>query len=201
MSTKQPLLAKANEVTVDRLNSSQHALKNLEESVSSASSIVGGIKDISEQTNLLALNAAIEAARAGEHGRGFAVVASEVRTLSSRTQQSLEEITQIFASLTNATGKLKSNLQLIETSSTEQISLTHALGQSAQDVLEKSQQSTHLANKATGYAAEQKVGMTNLNNAVSKIREQANESEAFMSRVTDNIKQKIQDITTTLGIR
>lgn len=193
-------LAKANEITVDRLNSSQHALKNLENSVLNASTIVGGIKDISEQTNLLALNAAIEAARAGEHGRGFAVVASEVRSLSNRTQQSLEEITQIFASLTKATGKLKSNLQLIEKSSTEQISLTQALGQSAQDVLEKSQQSTHLANKATGYAAEQKAGMSNLNNAVSNIREQANESEAFMSRVTDNIKQKIQDITTTLGI-
>ncbi|RBO86386.1 methyl-accepting chemotaxis protein [Marinomonas aquiplantarum] len=194
-------LAQANQTTVERLDSSRNALNNLENSVSSASSIVGGIKDISEQTNLLALNAAIEAARAGEHGRGFAVVASEVRTLSSRTQQSLEEITDIFASLNSATGKLKKNIELIEHASHEQISLTQALGQSAQDVLDKSQQSTHLAKKASGYAAEQKTGMNRLNEAVVQIREQANESEAFMSRVTDNIKQKIQDITTTLGIR
>lgn len=194
-------LTQANQTTVERLNSSRNALNNLENSVSSASSIVGGIKDISEQTNLLALNAAIEAARAGEHGRGFAVVASEVRTLSSRTQQSLEEITDIFASLNSATGKLKKNIELIEHASHEQISLTQALGQSAQDVLDKSQQSTHLAKKASGYAAEQKTGMNRLNEAVVQIREQANESEAFMSRVTDNIKQKIQDITTTLGIR
>lgn len=194
-------LAQANQTTVERLESSRSALNNLDKSVSSASSIVGGIKDISEQTNLLALNAAIEAARAGEHGRGFAVVASEVRTLSSRTQQSLEEITDIFASLNSATGKLKKNIELIEHASQEQITLTQALGQSAQDVLEKSQQSTHLAKKASGYAAEQKTGMNRLNEAVVQIREQANESEAFMSRVTDNIKQKIQDITTTLGIR
>ncbi|WP_394183975.1 methyl-accepting chemotaxis protein [Marinomonas posidonica] len=194
-------LTQANQTTVERLNSSRNALNNLENSVSSASSIVGGIKDISEQTNLLALNAAIEAARAGEHGRGFAVVASEVRTLSSRTQQSLEEITDIFSSLHTATGKLKKNIELIEHASHEQISLTQALGQSAQDVLDKSQQSTHLAKKASGYAAEQKTGMNRLNEAVVQIREQANESEAFMSRVTDNIKQKIQDITTTLGIR
>jgi methyl-accepting chemotaxis protein len=193
-------LAIANQTTVERLNNSKSALVNLETSVSSASSIVNAIRDISEQTNLLALNAAIEAARAGEHGRGFAVVASEVRTLSSRTQQSLEEITEIFSLLTSATGQLTKNLELIESASTEQISLTQALGQSAQDVLEKSKQSTHLAKKATGYAAEQKLGMSKLNTAVVKVREQANESEAFMANVTNNIKQKIQDITTTLGI-
>ncbi|TYL49520.1 methyl-accepting chemotaxis protein [Marinomonas sp. IMCC 4694] len=191
----------ANQTTIDRLIHSQSALLNLESSVSSASSIVGGIKDISEQTNLLALNAAIEAARAGEHGRGFAVVASEVRNLSSRTQQSLEEITHIFSRLTSATGQLKQNLTLIENASTEQISLTRALGESAQDILEKSKQSSHLAQKATGYAAEQKMGMNQLNQTVVKVKQQANESEAFMTSVTHTIQQKIQDITTTLGIK
>lgn len=193
-------LASANQITVERLNSSKSALLNLESSVLSAASIVSGIKDISEQTNLLALNAAIEAARAGEHGRGFAVVASEVRSLSSHTQLSLEEMTDIFSRLTSDTSKLKANLDLIEKASTEQVSLTSALGQSAQDILEKSTQSSHLAKKATGYAAEQKVGMGNLNAAVVKVREQANESEAFMANVTDSIKQKIQDISSTLGI-
>lgn len=193
-------LASANQITVERLNSSKSALLNLESSVLSAASIVSGIKDISEQTNLLALNAAIEAARAGEHGRGFAVVASEVRSLSSHTQLSLEEMTDIFSRLTSDTSKLKANLDLIEKASTEQVSLTSALGQSAQDILEKSTQSSHLAKKATGYAAEQKVGMGNLNAAVAKVREQANESEAFMANVTDSIKQKIQDISSTLGI-
>jgi methyl-accepting chemotaxis protein len=193
-------LSLANQTTVERLNSSKNTLIDLEASVSNASSIVGGIRDISEQTNLLALNAAIEAARAGEHGRGFAVVASEVRTLSSSTQDSLEKITEIFSLLTTATSKLKKNIDLIENASIEQISLTQTLGTSAQDVLEKSKQSTHLAKKATGYAAEQKQGMNDLNTAVVKIRKQANESEVFMAKMTDNIKDKIQDITTTLGI-
>jgi len=193
-------LAKANQATVERLSSSKKSLSSLETSVSSANSIVSGIRDISEQTNLLALNAAIEAARAGEHGRGFAVVASEVRSLSSRTQQSLEEITGIFNGLTTATSKLRSNLDLIEHASIEQKNLTQALGQSAQEVLDKSERSSYLAQKATGYAAEQKQGMNGLNTAVEKVRKQANESEQFMQKVASNIKHKIQDITTTLGI-
>jgi methyl-accepting chemotaxis protein len=75
------------------------AMKHLQKNVDDVKAITSTILDISSQTNLLALNASIESARAGEAGRGFAVVADEIRTLSERTRQETENISQILSAL------------------------------------------------------------------------------------------------------
>ena len=75
------------------------AMKHLQQNVDNVKAITNTILDISSQTNLLALNASIESARAGEAGRGFAVVADEIRTLSERTRQETENISQILSAL------------------------------------------------------------------------------------------------------
>ncbi|WP_042151823.1 MULTISPECIES: methyl-accepting chemotaxis protein [unclassified Pseudoalteromonas] len=89
---------KIDKLSEDVLSTASSA-DGLKVEISKVNDMMNEINGIAEQTNLLALNAAIEAARAGEQGRGFAVVADEVRSLSTRTQKSSEEIQSSISSM------------------------------------------------------------------------------------------------------
>ncbi|MGK9418969.1 methyl-accepting chemotaxis protein [Pseudomonas cedrina] len=101
---------------------------------------------IAAQTNLLALNAAIEAARAGEAGRGFAVVADAVRSLSSKSSETGQQMSAKVDIINNAITQL---VQAASSSADQDSHSVAASEQSIQSVLERFQNITgHLADSA-----------------------------------------------------
>ena len=91
MKRMQEVLS-SNESSVDSINQITDQTKACTEAAQSIQSATEAIAAIASQTNLLALNASIEAARAGEAGRGFAVVAENIRTLAEQSNQSAQDI-------------------------------------------------------------------------------------------------------------
>lgn len=69
----------------------QSIVSNLADTMNVAIDEIG---DINAETHLLAINARVEAARAGTHGAAFGVVAEEMQTLSGKTREVAQELSQ-----------------------------------------------------------------------------------------------------------
>ena len=89
----------------------ENVLENFRQEFEMVKQETGTIEKITNQTNLLALNASIEAARAGEAGKGFAVVADQIRTLSTETHASSEQIRNALSRLDAISAKMTSSIE------------------------------------------------------------------------------------------
>ena len=125
-------------VLAEEVKKAAAVIDQLDERIQEITKVLQVITEIAEQTNLLALNAAIEAARAGEQGRGFAVVADEVRTLSSRTHKSTQEIHLMIEKLqsaaTSAVHAMEASRQHAEVSVDEAATAAQSLDHITQSV-------------------------------------------------------------------
>ncbi len=170
------------------------------------------INNLSEQTDMLALNAAIEAARAGESGRGFAVVASEIRKLSSETdsvarqiavfikniadktknvvikadeskiivdgtKKSLDEVIKNMENVAAEAKNTKKNIKIIVEQAGEQLNSFVQIKKEIENLVEDNNHN-----------------LDEINNVNMSLEEQ-NKTIEYMSKVTEKVNDKAEDLT------
>ena len=67
----------------------------VDEAIQKYSAMSKDIASIARNINMLAINASIEAARAGESGKAFAVVAHEVKSLATKSSNTVSQTDEI----------------------------------------------------------------------------------------------------------
>ncbi|RRS09869.1 methyl-accepting chemotaxis protein [Pseudoalteromonas sp. J010] len=190
----------ASSTTQKRVEQGLESLNELLTGVSDVSKVIDMISSIAEQTNLLALNAAIESARAGEHGRGFAVVADEVRKLAQQTQASLTDIHQQLNVLSDNSNKVSTQISALADEAQQQTSHAQELKRNSEGVAHSAQSANQVAAHAMELANQQSDLLDTFGKAMDNMKGQVNSSHEQVQQIQQSLKEKMQEIRSTLGL-
>ncbi len=165
--------------TMDSINDSSHKIVD----------IISVIDSIAFQTNILSLNAAVEAARAGEQGRGFAVVASEVRSLAQRSASAAKEIKILIG---DSVSKVEAGSRLVNDA-----------GKTMEEIVMAVKRVTDIISEISAAAAEQSIGIQQVNKAVTQIESVTHQNAALVeqaSAAASSLADEAQNLTRSVNV-
>jgi len=160
----------------DQVIENKEKITVLSERTNDVGSVLEVINGIAEQTNLLALNAAIEAARAGEQGRGFAVVADEVRSLATRTRESIDTIQQTIAVLQSDASDAVNSMNSVSQQASEKAEDVNEVANLLVEITRQIEELDALNCQIASAAEQQNLAAEEINQSTVRISEVADES-------------------------
>ncbi|MEJ6950955.1 methyl-accepting chemotaxis protein [Natronospora cellulosivora (SeqCode)] len=151
------------------VNNTGDEVKGLREQIEKINTIIDAIDYINEETSLLSLNAAIEAARAGEAGRGFAVVADEIRKLADESNDSVQEIHNIFKEINIAMQQVEKSMNNSSNMAKSSEEAVLNAEKSFEDILSSVQQVREISKEINHYVEEQKNSTKEISVAIDDV--------------------------------
>ena len=186
----------------DRVIDNTEMITELSNKTNEVGSVLEVITGIAEQTNLLALNAAIEAARAGEQGRGFAVVADEVRSLATRTRESIDQIQATINTLQveagNAVGSMNEVSQQANEKADDVVNVASLLTEITTQIRELDELNCQIASAAQ----QQNLAADEINVnvvSISDVAEKSSEDAIRGKQISEHLLELAYDLNTQVS--
>ncbi len=116
-----------------------------------------------------------------------------------KTQASLEEITQILATLDQASGSLQSSIHQVQDASAHQKEIANQLLATSNQVKTQSQQAVEAAHQAHTFVQQQDVQVNGFIQMMDAMQHQVEQATALASRIQADMQHQSGRITNTLN--